>query len=216
MEIKVLKNILGANEQMAEVNRKLLDGRGIFALNVMSSPGSGKTTLIVETIKYLKGKLKIGVIEGDIAGSIDAERVSAVNVPAIQINTGGQCHLDANMIKNAMDNLPLDNIELLIIENVGNLICTAEFSLGEHKRIVVSSVPEGDDKPIKYPLMFHTADAVVISKTDLLPYVKFDLPGFIKSVKTINQKVEIFQLSAVTGSGIPEWAAWLMKQNGRN
>ncbi len=212
MEIKVLKNILGANEQIAEANRKLLDSKGIFALNVMSSPGSGKTSLIIETIKSLGGRLRVAVIEGDVAGSVDAERVGQTGVPAIQINTGGGCHLDAGMVRNAMDNLPLEDINLLIIENVGNLICTAEFALGEHKRIVVSSIPEGDDKPIKYPLMFSTADVVVINKMDLLPYVRFNLPAFIKSIRTINGKAEMYQVSCVTGAGIEDWVNWLLRQ----
>jgi hydrogenase nickel incorporation protein HypB len=174
MEVKVLKNILGANEQLAEKNQRLLEQNSVFALNVMASPGAGKTSLILETIRRLKDTVKIGVIEGDISSSVDAETVSKEGVAVIQINTGGGCHLDANMIANALANLPLADIDLLFIENVGNLICPASFALGEHRKVILSSVPEGDDKPIKYPVMFHEADIVVLNKTDLLPYVKFD------------------------------------------
>ncbi|MDP2917588.1 MAG: hydrogenase nickel incorporation protein HypB [Dehalococcoidia bacterium] len=212
MEIKVLKNILGANEQIAVQNHQLLNSKGIFAVNIMSSPGAGKTSLIVETIKALKGRARIGVIEGDVAGSVDAERVDKEQVPVIQINTGGQCHLDANMVRNALENLPLKDIDILFIENVGNLICTADFALGEHKKIVISSVPEGDDKPIKYPMIFHTADAVVINKIDLIPYVKYDLQAFLKGVRALNKSAEIFQVSCTTGWGVEEWACWLLNQ----
>jgi hydrogenase nickel incorporation protein HypB len=210
MEIKVLKDILSANEQIAERNRRLLDSKGVFAINVMSSPGAGKTSLILETIRRLKGKVRIGVIEGDVSSSLDAEKVSKKKVPVIQINTGGECHLDANMTSRALDNLALDDIELLLIENVGNLICTAEFQLGEHKKVVILSVPEGDDKPYKYPLMFHVADVVLVNKIDLLPYLKFDMEGFSKAVRGINQKVEIFPISCTTHQGIEEWVSWVM------
>jgi len=215
MEIKVLKDILGANEQIAERNRQLLDSKSVFAVNVMASPGAGKTSLILETIKGLKGKTRIGVIEGDMSSSIDAEKVGKEGVPVIQINTGGECHLDANMIHNALGNLLLPDIELLFIENVGNLICPAEFALGENKKILISSIPEGDDKPLKYPLMFHEVDAVIINKIDLLPYVKFDTDAFAQSVKGINKKVEIFPISCTTGQGIQEWVSWLLTQMSR-
>ena len=212
MKIKVLKDILDANEQLAERNRQLLDSQGIFAVNLMSSPGAGKTSLILETIKKLKGKTKLGVIEGDVSSSLDAERIGKEDVPVLQINTGGGCHLDANMTYNALSNVPLQDIELLIIENVGNLICPAEFALGEHKKVVVSSIPEGDDKPFKYPLMFHKADVVLINKIDLLPYLNFDIQVFSQAIKGINQKVEIIQISCVTGQGIEEWVSWLLTQ----
>jgi len=159
MEIKVLKDILGANDQIAAKNRELLDKNKVFAINVMASPGAGKTSFVLQTIKALKGKIKIGVIEGDIASSIDAETVAEEGVPVVQINTGGECHLEAIQIQNALNNLPLADIDLLLIENVGNLVCPAEFSLGEHLKILIASVPEGDDKPFKYPLMFNTVDA---------------------------------------------------------
>ena len=215
MKIKVLKDILGANEQIAERNRQLLNDKGIFAVNLMSSPGAGKTSLILATIGRLKGKVKIGVIEGDVSSSRDAETVSKEGVPVIQINTGGECHLDANMTQSALSNLPLQDIELLIIENVGNLICPAEFALGEHKKVLISSTPEGDDKPFKYPLMFHEVDAVLINKIDLLPYLKFDVDAFSQAVKGINGKVEIFPVSCVTGEGIEQWVSWLLTQMGR-
>ena len=215
MEIKVLKDILGANEQIAEINRQLLDSNNVFAVNLMSSPGAGKTSLILETIKRLKGKTRIGVIEGDVSSSLDAEVISKEGVPVVQINTGGGCHLDANMASSALDNVPLKDIELLLIENVGNLICPAEFALGEHKNVLISSIPEGDDKPFKYPLIFHKADAVLINKIDLLPYLKFDTEAFSQVIKGMNEEVEIFPLSCTTGEGLVQWVSWLMAQMGK-
>jgi hydrogenase nickel incorporation protein HypB len=215
MEIKVLKDILGANEQIAGRNRELLDKNKVFAVNLMSSPGAGKTSLILATIRELKQKPKIGVIEGDVSSSLDAQMVGREGVPVVQINTGGECHLDANMVSNALSNLPLPDIELLFIENVGNLICPASFSLGSHKKVVISSVPEGDDKPFKYPLMFHIADAVLINKIDLLPYLKFDVKAFSQAIKGINERVKIFPISCTTGQGIQQWVAWLLTQMGK-
>jgi hydrogenase nickel incorporation protein HypB len=215
MEIKVVKDILGANEQIAQKNRQLFDGNKVFVANLMASPGAGKTSLILETIKRLKGKTKIGVVEGDISSSLDAEAISKEGVPVVQINTGGECHLDANMTSTALPSVPLKDIDLLLIENVGNLICPAEFALGENIKVLVASTPEGDDKPFKYPLMFHEADAVLINKIDLLPYVKFDVDAFSKTVKGINQKVEVFPISCTTGDGIDQWVSWLLGQMGR-
>ena len=215
MKIKVLKDILSANEQLAQRNQQLLDNKGVFAVNLMSSPGAGKTSLILEAIKRLKGKTKIGVIEGDISSSLDAETIGKESVPVLQINTGGECHLDANMTSNALSNMPLQDIELLLIENVGNLVCPAEFALGEHKKVLISSIPEGDDKPFKYPLMFHKADAVLINKIDLLPYLKFDIQAFSQAIKGINGEVEIFQISCATGQGIEQWVSWLLTQMSR-
>ena len=212
MEIKVVKDILDANERLAQRNQKLLDSNHLFAVNLMSSPGAGKTSLILQTLKGLKGKIKIGVIEGDVSSSLDAETIGREGIPVVQINTGGGCHLDANMLSTALDSLPLGELRLLFIENVGNLICPAEFSLGEHRKVLISSVPEGDDKPFKYPLMFHTVDAVLINKIDLLPYLKFDLEAFSRTVKGMNQKVEIFPISCTTGQGISEWVSWLLRQ----
>jgi hydrogenase nickel incorporation protein HypB len=184
-------------------------------VNVMSSPGAGKTSLILETIERLKAKTRLGVVEGDVSSSLDAEAVAKEGVPVVQINTGGECHLDANMVSNALSNLPLPDIELLFIENVGNLICPASFSLGSHKKVVISSIPEGDDKPFKYPLMFHIADAVLINKIDLLPYLKFDVEAFSHAIKGINERVEILPISCTTGQGIQQWVAWLLAQMGK-
>ena len=212
MEIKVIKDIMGANEQIAQKNRQLFDRHKVFVVNVMASPGAGKTSLILETIRRLKGKVKVGVVEGDISSSLDAEAISKEDVPVVQINTGGECHLDANMTSTALGSLPLEDIELLLIENVGNLVCPAEFKLGEDRRVLVSSTPEGDDKPFKYPLMFHEADVVLINKIDLLPYLKFDVDAFAKTIKGINQKAKIFPLSCTTGEGIDNWVDWLLGQ----
>ena len=212
MEIKVLKDILSANDQIAQENRQMLDSNGVFTVNVMSSPGAGKTSLILETIRRLQGDVKIGVIEGDVSSSIDAETIGKEGVPVIQINTGGECHLDASMTYRALGNLPLQAIELLFIENVGNLICTAEFAIGAHKNVVISSTPEGFDKPLKYPLMFTVADIVLINKIDLLPHVQFDTGAYKKTVENLNESVEIFEVSCTTGQGIDQWLTWLQNQ----
>jgi hydrogenase nickel incorporation protein HypB len=212
MEIKVVKDIMGANDQIAQKNRQLFDQNKVFVVNVMASPGAGKTSLILETIKRLKGKLKVGVVEGDISSSLDAEAIGKESVPVVQINTGGECHLDAGMTASALGDLPLDKIELLLVENVGNLVCPAELRIGEDIKILIASTPEGDDKPFKYPLMFHEADAVLINKIDLLPYLKFDVDAFAKSIKGINQKVTLFPLSCTTGEGVDDWVAWLLKR----
>jgi hydrogenase nickel incorporation protein HypB len=209
VDIKVVRDILGANDQLALKNRRLLDDKKVFAINIMSSPGSGKTSLILKTAEKLKEKFKIGVIEGDIASSVDAEKMSQAGLRVVQINTGGECHLDANMVSLALDNLELDDIEVLFVENVGNLVCPAEFKLGEHLRVMILSAPEGEDKPFKYPLMFTESEAVVINKIDLLPYVKFDLERFEQAVKGINPAVRFFPLSCYTGEGLEEWVLWL-------
>ena len=215
MEIKILKDILSANEQIALENRQLLDGKGVFAVNIMSSPGAGKTSLILETIRGLKEKIRIGVIEGDVSSTLDADLISKEKVPVIQINTGGGCHLDANMLNRALNNLPLQDVELLLIENVGNLVCPAEFAIGNHKRVLIASTPEGDDKPFKYPLMFDVVDAVLINKIDLLPHLKFDVESFSRTIKGINGRAEILQVSCTTGQGIEQWTSWLLTQMGR-
>jgi hydrogenase nickel incorporation protein HypB len=212
MEIKVLKNILGANDQIAAKNRELMAKHEVFAVNIMASPGAGKTSVVLQTIRALKNKTRIGVIEGDIASSIDAETVAKEGVPVVQINTGGECHLESFQIQNALSNLPLPDIDLLLIENVGNLVCPAEFSIGEDLKVLIASVPEGDDKPYKYPLMFNTVDAIILNKIDLLPYVKFSVEGFTNTIKTINPKVELFKVSCTTGEGIRPWAKWLLTQ----
>ena len=210
MEIKVLKDILSANDEIAQRNRALLESKRVFTINVMSSPGAGKTSLILETIKRLKNKVRMGVIEGDISSTIDAQKVKKEKVPVLQINTGGECHLDAVMVNRALDNLPLDDIGLLLIENVGNLVCPGEFKLGEDRKALILSVPEGDDKVYKYPLLFHLADAVVINKIDLLPYTKFDIEGFSRALRGMNQKARLFQVSCTTHQGIDDWIDWVL------
>jgi len=210
MEIKVLKDILNANNQIAEQNRQLLASKHIMAINLMSSPGSGKTTLILRTVEELKNKARIAVIEGDVSSSIDAEKLSQAGITAIQINTGGACHLDASMVNSALLNLPLNDIDVLFIENVGNLICPGGFDLGEYLRVVILSTPEGDDKPHKYPLLFTQARALVVNKIDLLPHVSFDLEAFTRVFKGINQQAALFVVSGLTGEGISDWGKWVM------
>ena len=212
MKIKVLQNILNANDQIACRNQQLLDRNKVLAINIMSSPGAGKTSLILQTIKRLKDKVKIAVIEGDIASTIDADRISEEGIPVVQINTGGACHLDANMLSNALDSLPLENVELLMIENVGNLVCPAEFKIGAHKSMMLLSTPEGDDKPHKYPLMFTESEVIIINKTDLMPLLDFDFATFQRAVTGLNPGTKIFQVSCKTGEGIQEWVSWLESQ----
>jgi hydrogenase nickel incorporation protein HypB len=216
MEIKVVKDILSANEQLAEKNRRLLDSNKVFAVNLMSSPGAGKTSLILQTIKKLKGKARVGVIEGDVSSSVDAEAVGKEGVPVVQINTDGGCHLDANMIGDVLGKLPLGDIDLLFVENVGNLICPAEFALGAHKKVVISSISEGHDKPLKYPLMFHVADVVLINKIDLAPYLNFDNEAFYQALKGMNREAKIFPISCTTGEGIERWVSWILTQIDRS
>ena len=212
MEIKVLRDILSANDGIARKNQSLFNKHGILTINVMSSPGAGKTSFILQTIEKLKGKVRIAVIEGDVASTIDADKVSQQGVTAVQINTAGGCHLDANMTENALNNLPLGDIDLLLIENVGNLICPAGFALGEHKRVILLSLPEGDDKAYKYPIMFTQADVVLINKIDLLPYLDFNVSAFTDVVTGLNPSVNIFQVSCKTGQGLEGWFSWLEEQ----
>lgn len=215
MGVKVLNiaaNILQANEEFARNNRDRLDQYGILTINVMASPGAGKTSLIMQTINRLKTKSRVGVIEGDIASKIDADKINQQGAPVIQINTGGACHLDATMIGNALDQLPLDEIDLLFIENVGNLVCPAEFDLGSHKKVMLLSVPEGDDKPHKYPLMFTEVDVVLVNKIDVLPHFDFDISAFDEAVTGLNPDVRIFQVSCKTGEGLDAWVLWLQNE----
>jgi hydrogenase nickel incorporation protein HypB len=214
-KIEVIQNILEANETIARRNQQLLDEHKVFAINIMSSPGAGKTSLIQQTLTRLKSRLNIAVIEGDVASTVDAEKVQSDAKAVIQINTRNMpdsCSLMAAMIEPALKDIPLDDIDLLLIENVGNLICPSEFTLGEHKRAVISSLPEGDDKPIKYPLIFIDADAVIINKMDLLPYVDFDIAAFRHSVAGLNPEAEIFELSCKTDEGIDKWCSWILEQ----
>jgi hydrogenase nickel incorporation protein HypB len=212
MAIKVItvgEKILGANEDKAKENKKLLDERGILTINIMSSPGAGKTSLILKTIVHLGRKAKIGVIEGDVASSVDAEKVNRMGVPVVQINTAGGCHLDAFMVADALENLPLDKVNLLFIENVGNLICPNNYLLGEDIRLMIASMPEGDDKPYKYPAMFADTDVVILNKVDLQPYVDFNEDAFRKVLTGLNPDVTIFPLSCKTGIGLKPWLEWL-------
>jgi len=208
-KIPVLENILSANERLAAENARVLSGTDVLAVNVMASPGAGKTSLIVQTINALSDRTRIGVIEGDIASRVDADTIEALGIPVVQINTGGTCHLDANMVQGALHQLPLDDLDLLFIENVGNLICPTDFALGEALKVMIASIPEGDDKPYKYPAMFAAVDAIVINKIDLLPYVDFDLEGFRRLVVGLNADVQAFEVSCKTGEGIGAWADWL-------
>ena len=212
-DIPVVEKILSTNDQLAEENARRFDRSGVTVVNIMAAPGGGKTSLILRTIEALRGRLRIGVIEGDVASQVDSQKIAAAHVPVVQINTGGQCHLDANMIRGALDRLPLEEIDLLLVENVGNLICPVAFKLGEHRRVAITSAPEGDDKPYKYPAIFHAVDAVVINKLDLLPHLDFDLAAFRDLVLALNPNVALFDVSCKTGQGIGEWVAWLMDED---
>ena len=209
--IPVVERIMSANDAIAVCNREILDAHGVHAVNVMASPGAGKTSLIVATIEALRSRVSIAGIDGDLASSVDSDRIRAAGVPAIQINTGGNCHLDAPQIQGALKELPLDDLDLVFIENVGNLVCPVGFALGEHTRVAVSSVPEGDDKPLKYPSIFSSVDAVVINKVDLLPYITFDLDEFARLVRGLNPDVRLFQVSCTTGVGLDDWTQWLLE-----
>ena len=205
----MVSRILEANDRIAEENRKRFKEAGLFVANLMGAPGAGKTTLLERTIQALTPHLRVGVIEGDIVGSDDAERIGALNVPVVQINTGGACHLDANMISEVLDELPLRELDLLIIENVGNLVCPAEFKVGEDLKMMVLSVAEGHDKPLKYPLMFQESAALVLNKVDLLPYMNTDMNKVRMDSLALNPNLKIFEVSCRTGAGIDEWAQWL-------
>jgi len=212
MEIKVLKNILDVTDQIALQNRKLLKEKNIMMINVWASPGAGKTTLMLRTAEALKDKARMAVIEGDVASSIDTETLAKAGVTAIQINTDGGCHLDAGMVSSALQNLPLDELDVIFIENVGNLICPGSFDLGEYKRIIIASTPEGEDKPHKYPLMFTIADACVVYKIDLVPYINFNTASFVKTVTGMNPDIDMFKVSGMTKDGLNEWIDWVMKK----
>lgn len=210
--IRVVQNVMSANDEIAARNRSMLDSFGILALNIMASPGAGKTSVIMNTIERLDGRLRFGVIEGDVASSVDSEKVATLGVPVVQINTGGGCHLEARQVQEAAESLPLDRIDVLIIENVGNLICPTTFVLGESLRIAIASVPEGDDKPIKYPELFHQVQAVVLNKMDLMPYVDFDLAAFRERITGLNPEARQFEVSCTTGAGLDAWVDWLVEE----
>jgi len=210
MEVKVMKNILHANQKLAEENRDFFQARGIKSVNIMASPGSGKTSIILGLIEAFGERANVAVVEGDIASSIDAEKIDKLGKPVIQINTGGGCHLDANMIKSAIESLDLKDDAILFIENVGNLVCPSSFDLGEGIKMVIASVPEGHDKPYKYTSMFEAADIVVLNKMDLMPYIDFDRDIFYKGIKALNEKAKIIETCCKTGEGIEELAQWLL------
>lgn len=216
MELSVLRNVLDANDVIAKENRKAFDAHGCFVVNLMSAPGSGKTTLLERTLRALKGRLTVGVIEGDVQGSLDADRLARLGVPVAQINTdphfGGECHLDARMVWHALPAIELDGLDLVFIENVGNLVCPAEFWVGENRKVMVSSVAEGEDKPLKYPLMFRVSDLLLLNKMDLLDRSDFNLAGFRANVARVNPTLEIIELSARTGQRLEAWIDWLVRE----
>jgi hydrogenase nickel incorporation protein HypB len=210
--VPVVEKIMSANDRIASQNRAKLDNARIYSMNLMASPGGGKTSLIELTIKNLAERLRLAVIDGDVATSIDADRAASAGAVAVQINTGGDCHLDAVMLQNALLQIELDEIDLLIVENVGNLICPASFKLGTHKNVLISSIPEGDDKPYKYPGMYRGVDALVINKIDLLPYVHFDMDYFRRGVEVLNPGLITFPLSCSTQEGLDSWISWVLQQ----
>jgi hydrogenase nickel incorporation protein HypB len=211
--IPIVEKILSANDRLAEENRAYLNQVKVFAINMMASPGAGKTSLIEATIRKLSGIMRIAVIDGDIATSLDADRAAAAGATStVQINTGGECHLDASMLSQALHQIELHQTDLLIVENVGNLICPASFALGTHKSVLIASIPEGDDKPYKYPGTYRGVDALVINKIDLLPYVSFRMDYFRQGIEILNPGVVTFPLSCQTGEGLDEWLAWIEQQ----
>jgi hydrogenase nickel incorporation protein HypB len=209
MKVSVVRNILEANERIAEQNKALFGENRIFVINLMSSPGAGKTSLLEKTIDALKSEMRIAVIEGDIQSTRDAERIASKGVPAVQINTGGACHLDGNMIRDTFSEFDFKNMDLLVVENVGNLVCPAEFKIGEDFKTMILSVAEGDDKPSKYPLMFHESKVLLINKIDLIPYVDCDIEKIRKDSLKINPDLTIFEISCKTGEGLEGWYNWL-------
>jgi len=209
IKVPVVRNILQANERLAEANRRRFDEAGIFVFNLMSSPGAGKTSLLERTIEGLADRIRMAVIEGDLQSSYDAERIQRKGVQAVQINTDGGCHLDGNMIQIALESLDLQALDLLIIENVGNLVCPAEFNLGEDEKVMILSVTEGDDKPSKYPLMFQLSSVLLVNKIDLLPYLDCDVAKIRERARQLNGRQDIFEISCRTGEGLPAWLSWL-------
>ena len=215
MKISVVKNVLEANERIAEQNKEIFRQKNLLVFNLMSSPGAGKTTLLEQMGKRFQDQLKIGVIEGDIQTTLDAERVAAAGLEAVQIETDGACHLDANMIQNALDDLDLAGLNLLVVENVGNLVCPAEFNVGEDHKVMMLSVTEGDDKPHKYPLMFKESKVLLISKVDLLPHLRCDIEKIKEAARSINPDLIIFEISSYTGQGIDDWHNWIQEQTAK-
>ena len=212
MQIDMKQPILDKNDRLAQENRALFAEKRVFVLDLLASPGSGKTSTILATIEALRDEFNIAVIEGDIASDVDAKRIGAQGIAAVQINTGGACHLESDMIRRAVDALDLDNLDLIIVENVGNLVCPTDFDLGEGAKVMILSVPEGDDKPLKYPLMFSICDVLLVNKIDVAPYFNFDLDKCIERVKKLNPNIQVFPISALKGEGIEPWADWLREQ----
>ncbi len=210
--VTIERKVLEKNDELAAINRKKFNELGMYVLNIVSSPGSGKTSILERTLEYLKNKIKIAVIEGDVQTDFDAQRIAKLNVPVVQIVTNGACHLDAKLVQDAVANLELKGIQLLIIENVGNLVCPANYDLGEDIKVVVASVAEGDDKPLKYPSMFRNSSILIINKIDLLPYVNCNIDELKNNALKINPKLKIFETSCTTKEGIEKWWKWLLEQ----
>jgi len=214
--IAVLEDIFSENDRVARQNRRTFEAAGVRAVNLMSSPGAGKTTLLERTLARLQDRTKVGILEGDIATSIDADRLEGFGASVALVNTGagfgGECHLDAVMVRSGLDRLPLAGLDLLVIENVGNLVCPAEFNVGEHAKAMVYAVTEGEEKPLKYPVMFRAADVVVVNKVDLLPHLDFDLGLFLANLRAVNPTARVIEASARTGAGVEEWCGWLTDQ----
>ena len=210
----VMEGVLDANDVLARANRATFDRAGVSVVNVMSSPGAGKTTILERTLERVRNSLRLAVLEGDVQTTLDADRLARFGAPVVQVNTdpgfGGECHLDAKMVRSGLPALPLEDVDVLVIENVGNLVCPAEFKVGEDSRVMVSSVTEGEDKPLKYPLMFRSVELMLINKVDLLPHLDFDLARFLRNLDAVNPGVARILMSARTGQGIEEWCSWLM------
>jgi hydrogenase nickel incorporation protein HypB len=215
----VAEGVLSANDALAQANRETFDRAETYVINLMSSPGAGKTTILERTLERMAGTLRLGVLEGDVQTTLDADRLARFGVPIVQVNTdpgfGGECHLDANMVRYGLAALPLEDIDVLVIENVGNLVCPAEFKVGEHSRVMVSAVTEGEDKPLKYPLMFRSAELVLVNKVDLVAHLDVDLAQFLRNLDAVNPGVARILMSARTGQGIAEWCSWLMTRRWR-
>jgi hydrogenase nickel incorporation protein HypB len=211
--ITIERKVLEKNDQIAERNRRFFKERGIFVLNFVSSPGAGKTSILERTFQELRGSMNVAVIEGDVQTDLDAQRVARYGVPVVQIITMGGCHLEANLVQDALKNLDLDGVDALFIENVGNLVCPSGYDLGEALKVVVLSTTEGDDKPLKYPAMFRNSSILIINKTDLIPYLNCDLNLLKNNALKINPALKIFEISCFTGAGIPEWCNWLRKRD---
>jgi hydrogenase nickel incorporation protein HypB len=210
--VTIEKKVLQKNDEIAQQNRVLFKKAGVYVINLVSSPGSGKTSLLEKTLDFLKGKIRVGVVEGDVQTDLDAQRVAKLGVPVVQIITNGGCHLDAKLVEQAIAKIKLEDLNLLVIENVGNLVCPAGYDLGEAMKVVVASTTEGDDKPLKYPAMFRNASVLVVNKVDLIPYINCDLDRLEKNALQVNPHLLVFETSCTTGAGIREWSEWLLSK----